>query len=80
MALENKGIFLKRTTEKVSNQETVSLSNLLGTFMKLGLRLMENVLTPLAKGVLIPFGLTARASARDTGTQKKIYESGLTTL
>ena len=35
---------------------------------------MKNVLTPLAKSVLIPFGLTATASAADAGTHKKILE------
>ena len=80
VTLENKGYFLKRTIEKVSNQETGSLSNLLSRLMKLGIPLMENVITALAKGVLIPFGLTATASATDTGTQKKIYGSDLTTL
>ena len=33
--------------------------------MKVGLSLMENVLTPLAKSVLISLGLTAAAQATD---------------
>ena len=43
---------------------------------------MENVLTPLAKSVLIPLELIAGASAIDTAItfQKKIYWSGKTTL
>ena len=36
--------------------------------MTAGLPLMKNVLTPLAKGVLIPLGLTA---ATDAAIQKK---------
>ena len=40
----------------------------------------ENVLTPLAKRVLIPSRLTVAASAIDTDTQKNIYRSGMTTL
>ena len=38
------------------------LSRLLGSLLKIGLRLMKNVIKPLAKGVLIPLGLTAAAS------------------
>ena len=41
---------------------------------------MKNVIKPLAKSVLIPLGLTAAASAADPGIQKKILESGTTTL
>ena len=41
---------------------------------------MKNVLTPLAKSVLIPLGLTAAASATDAAIQKKIYGSGATEL
>ena len=33
---------------------------------------MENVIKPLAKSVLIPLGLTAAASAVDTGIQTKL--------
>ena len=40
--------------------------------MTAGLPLMKNVLTPLAKGVLIPLGLTAAAAAAtDAAIQKK---------
>ena len=35
---------------------------------------------PLAKNVLAPLGITAAASAIDTGIQKKIHSSGTTTL
>ena len=37
---------------------------------------MKNVIQPLAKSVLIPLGLTAAASATDTGIHKKILGSG----
>ena len=37
---------------------------------------MKNVIIPLAKSVLTPLGLTAAASAGDTGTHKKILGSG----
>ena len=41
---------------------------------------MESVITPLAKSVVIPLGLTAAASAADAGIYKKILGSGNTTL
>ena len=41
---------------------------------------MGNVLNPLAKGVLIPLGLTTVASATDTAIYKKMFGSGFTTL
>ena len=41
--------------------------------------MIKNVITPLAKSVLIPLGLTAAASAADTGIHKKILGSGNTT-
>ena len=44
--------------------------------LKTGLRLIKNVITPLAKSVLIPLGLTAAASAADAGIHKKILGSG----
>ena len=52
------------------------LGRLLGPLLKTGLPLMKNVLTPLAKSVLIPLGLTAAASAADAGIHKKILGSG----
>ena len=44
--------------------------------MTAGLPLMKNVLTPLAKGALIPLGLSAEMSAEDGVIQKKTYGSG----
>ena len=38
------------------------------------------VAVPLAKNILAPLGITAAASAIDTGIQKKINGSGTTTL
>ena len=52
------------------------LGKLLGPLLKTGLPLMKNVLTPLAKSVLIPLGLTAAASAADAGIHKRILGSG----
>ena len=46
------------------------LGRLLGPLLKTGLPLMKSVIKPLAKTVLIPFGLTAAASAADAGIYK----------
>ena len=48
------------------------LGRLLDPLLKTGLPLMKNVIKPLAKSVLIPLGLTAAASAADTGIHKKV--------
>ena len=48
------------------------LGKLLGPLSKTGLPLIKNVITPLAKYVLIPLGLTAAASTADAGIHKKI--------
>ena len=47
------------------------LGRLLGSLLKTGLPLIKNVIKPLAKGILIPLGLTA-----DAGIHKKILGSG----
>ena len=48
------------------------LSKLLGSLLKTGLPLIKNVITPLAKSVLISLGLTAAASPANSGLHKKI--------
>ena len=52
------------------------LGKLIGPLLKTGLPLIKNVIKPLAKSVLIPLGLTAAASAPDTGIHKKILGLG----
>ena len=52
------------------------IGKLLGPLLKTGLPLIKNVITPLAKSILIPLGLTAA----DAGIHKKILGSGNTTL
>ena len=47
------------------------LGKLLGPLLKKGIPLIKNVITPLAKSVLIPLGLTTAASAADAGIHKK---------
>ena len=49
------------------------LDRLLGPLLKTVLPLIRNVIKPLAKGVLIPLGLTAAASAADAAIHKKYY-------
>ena len=55
------------------------LGRLLGPLLKTGLSLIGNVLTPLAKSVLIPLEVTA-AAATDAAILKKMFGSGVTTL
>ena len=55
------------------------LGKLLGPILKTGLSVIKNVITPLAKSVLIPLELTVAASAADAGIHKKILGSGNTT-
>ena len=52
------------------------LGRLPGPLLKTGLPLITNVIKPLAKSVLIPWGLTAAASAAGAGIHKKILGSG----
>ena len=57
------------------------LGRLFGPLIKTGVPLMNNVLTRLAKRVLIQLQLTAAALAEDAGNQKnKILSSRKTTL
>ena len=52
----------------------------LGALLKTRLPVIKNVINPLAKGVLIPLGLNAAASAADEGIHKKILGLGNPTL
>ena len=56
------------------------LGILLSPLLKTGLPLIKSVIKPLAKSVLVPFGLTVAASAADAGIHKKILGSGNATL
>ena len=55
-------------------------SRLFGPLLQTGLPLIKNVITPLAKSVIIRLGLTAAVLAADAGIHKKILGSGTTTL
>ena len=56
------------------------LGKVIGPLLKTGLPLMNNIIKPLAKSVLIPLKLTATASATDARIHKTILGSGITTL
>ena len=74
--LENRGILLKRTTRKITSQESGYL-NFLILLMTAGLPSIKGVLT---KNVLLAFGLSAEMSAVDATIQKDICRSGTTAL
>ena len=48
--------------------------------MRVGLPLIKNIFTPLAKSVLMLLRLTVAVSVTDAFIQKKIFESEMTTL
>ena len=72
-------MLLTGTTRKVTSQEGEFLS-FFKPLMVVGLPLMKNVLTQLAKSIFVPFGLTIAASAMDAAIQKKRFGSGSTLL
>ena len=73
-------IKLSKTQLSKIIQSGGSLGRLLGPLLKTGLPLTKNVIKPLAKGVLIPLGLIAAASAVDAGIYREILGSLNTTL
>ena len=75
-SLETRGILLKGTTRKITSQEGGFL-NFLRSLITAGLLLMNSVLTPLSKNVLLPFGLSAGMSAADAAIQKKFMDQEL---
>ena len=75
-SLETRGVLLKGTTRKITSQEGGFL-NFLRSLITAGLLLMNSVLTPLSKNVLLPFGLSAGMSAADAAIQKKFMDQEL---
>ena len=69
-SVENERSLLQGTTRKTTSEER-RLLNFLRPLMTTGLPLMKSVLTPLAKNVSLPFGLSAAMSATDAAIQKK---------
>ena len=72
-SLENRGILMKGTTKKFSSQEEEFL-NFPRPSMTAGLPLIKNLLTQLAKSVLVPIGLTTAVSATDEDIQGKLLD------
>ena len=70
---------IKLSKTQLSNmiQSGGFLSRLLGPLLKTGLPLINNLIKPLVKSVLIPLGLTAAGSAADAGIHKKSYDQGI---
>ena len=79
---KNTSIDIKLSKTQLSKmiQSGGFFGRLLGPLLKTGLPLMKSVIKPLVKSVLIPLGLTAAASAADSGIHKKILRSNNTTL
>ena len=73
-------IKLSKTQLPKIGQSREFLGRLLGPLLKTGLPAIGNVLKPLAKSVLIPFGLTVAVSATDAANHQKMFRSGFTTL
>ena len=69
-------IKLSKTNFHKIGQSREFLGGLLGPLIKTGLPVIENVLKSLAKGVLIPLGPTASASATDAAIHKKMFGCG----
>ena len=67
--LQNRETLLEETTRNISGQKGGYL-NFLRLLMSVGFLLVKNILTPLIKSVLVPFGLTAVALATDAAIQK----------
>ena len=61
---------MKGTFEKVINQN----GRFVGSLMRVRLLLMNYVLTPLAKNILLPLAVTAAASATDAAIQKNLMD------
>ena len=72
-SLENRGILMAGTTKKFSSQEEEFL-NFPRPSMTAGLPLIKNLLTQLAKSVLVPIGLTTAVSATDEDIQGKLLD------
>ena len=77
--IDNSSVDIKFSKTQLSKmiQSGGYLGKLLGPLLKTGLHLIKNVITPLARNVLIPLGLTTAASEADAGIHKKYYDQGI---
>ena len=60
--------------------EMTQLGGFLGPLLSRLASLLMKVAIPLAKNILSPLGIKAATSANAAGTQKKMHDSGTTTL
>ena len=74
-SLENRGILLKGTTKKITSQEGFKF--FFRQLRTAGLPLIKNVLTPIMKNVMLPFGLSVGMSAVDAAIQKQLMDQEL---
>ena len=72
-SLHNRWILFNRTTKNIISQEG-GFSHFLIALMTASSPLMESVLTPLAKSLLLPLGLSAGMLAADVDIQKKFMD------
>ena len=74
----NSSVYIKFSNAQFSKmiQSGGFSGTLIGPLLDTGLPMMKSVITPLAKSVLIPLGITAAASAADAGIHKKILGWG----
>ena len=75
-SLENRGILLKGTTKKITSQEG-GFKFFFRQLRTAGLPLIKNVLTPIMKNVMLPFGLSVGMSAVDATIQKQLMDQEL---
>ena len=65
---------------KAQINKIIQSGRFLGSLLSILVGPLMKIAVPLAKNVLAPLGITAAASAIDTGIQNKIHSSGTTTL
>ena len=65
---------------KAQISKIIQSGGVLGSLLSKLAGLLMKVAVPLAVNILAPLGITAAASAIDTGVQKKMHGSGTTTL
>ena len=64
---------MKGASKKITSQGREVL-NFLRSLMTVGLPLMKTVLTPLARSVFLPLGISAGRSAADVTIQKTLMD------
>ena len=65
---------------KAQISKIIQSGGVLGSLLSKLAGLLMKVAVPLAGNILAPLGITAAASAIDTGVQKKMHGSGTTTF